>query len=73
VVTVHLPGQLRLIREAQRSNGLSAEGDPRRHIGLGDWTGEVPVSIRWYGGSVRTYSLSAGRHHEVRQQCLCRA
>ncbi len=66
-VTVNLPGQRPLVREAQRANGLSAAGDPRIHIGLGAWTGEVPVSIRWCGGTTRTYSLAPGKYHEVRQ------
>jgi hypothetical protein len=66
-VTVNLPGQPPLMREAQRANGLSSAGDPRIHIGLGKWTGAVPVSIRWCGGVTKTYSLGAGAYHEVRQ------
>ena len=67
MVTVNLPGQRPLVREAQRANGLSAAGDPRIHIGLGAWTRDVPVSIRWCGGTTRTYSLAPGKYHEVRQ------
>ena len=66
-VTVNLPGQPPLVREAQRANGLSAQGDPRIHIGLGRWTGGVPVSIRWCGGDTKAYSLDAGRYHRVTQ------
>ncbi|MDB4893196.1 MAG: hypothetical protein JWL61_5051, partial [Gemmatimonadetes bacterium] len=66
-VTVNLPGQPPLMREAQRANGLSSAGDPRIHIGLGTWTSAVPVSIRWCGGVTKTYSLEAGAYHEVRQ------
>jgi hypothetical protein len=66
-VTVTLPGQPPLVREAQRANGLSAAGDPRIHIGLGRWTGEVPVSVRWCGGATKRYSLPPGRYHQLRQ------
>jgi hypothetical protein len=66
-VTIVLPGQRPLVREAQRANGLSAAGDPRIHVGLGPWTGDVPVSIRWCGTTTRSYSLAPGAYHEVRQ------
>lgn len=66
-VTVRLPGQRPLVREAQRANGFSSAGDQRIHIGLGAWTGDVPVSIRWCGGSTRSYSLAPGTYHELRQ------
>ncbi|MEP6730600.1 MAG: CRTAC1 family protein, partial [bacterium] len=68
LVTVSLPGQPPIIREAQRANGLSSAGDPRIHIGLGEWKGNVPISIRWCGGAIRTYSLAQGAYHEVRQE-----
>ncbi|MEO5814818.1 MAG: CRTAC1 family protein [Gemmatimonadaceae bacterium] len=66
-VTANLPGQPPLMREVQRANGLSSAGDPRVHIGLGKGTGAVPVSIRWCGGAVKSYSLAPGVYHEVRQ------
>jgi hypothetical protein len=66
-VAVNLPGQPPLMREAQRANGLSSAGDPRIHIGLGTFTGDVPVSIRWCGGATKRYSLASGAYHEVRQ------
>ena len=67
MVTVALPGQPRLVREAQRANGLSAEGDARIHIGLGRWSGPVPVTVRWCGGETRSYTLAPDAYHEVRQ------
>jgi Na+-transporting NADH:ubiquinone oxidoreductase subunit NqrB len=66
-ITVRLPGQPPLVREAQRANGLSSAGDPRIHIGLGKWTGPVSVTIRWCGGSTQSYSLAPNTYHEVRQ------
>lgn len=66
-VAVTLPGQAPLVREAQRLNGLSAANDPRIHFGLGRWTGDVPVSVRWCGGATSTYRLAAGAYHTVRQ------
>ncbi|HEX2779245.1 MAG TPA: FG-GAP-like repeat-containing protein [Gemmatimonadaceae bacterium] len=66
-ITVRPPGQPPFVREVQRANGLSAEGDQRVHIGLGRWSGAVPVSIRWCGGETRSYSLAPNAYHEVRQ------
>ena len=66
-VSVQLPGQPPLIREAQRANGLSSENDPRIHVGLGRWSGPVPVTVRWCGGETRSYSLLPDEYHEVRQ------
>jgi len=66
-VTVNLPGQPPLVREAQRANGLSSEGDQRIHFGLGHWRGPVPVTVRWCGGETRSYSLAADEYHELRQ------
>ena len=66
-VTVQLPGQRPLVREAQRANGLSSAGDPRIHIGLGAWTRDVPVTVRWCGGITTAYSLAPGRYHVVHQ------
>lgn len=67
-VTISLPGQPPLVREAQRANGLSAEGDPRIHIGLGAWSGGVvPVQVRWCGGATQRYRLRAGTYHTLTQ------
>ena len=66
-ITVLLPGQRPIVREAHRADGFSAEGDPRIHIGLGQWSGEVPLTIRWCGGAKRSYRLASNAYHVVRQ------
>ena len=66
-VSVTLPGQRPLVRETRRADGFSSAPDPRIHVGLGPWTGEVPVAIRWCGGETRSYRLAAGAYHTVRQ------
>jgi Na+-translocating ferredoxin:NAD+ oxidoreductase RnfD subunit len=66
-ITVLLPGQRPIVREAHRADGFSAEGDPRIHIGLGQWSGEVPLNIRWCGGAKRSYRLAPNSYHVVRQ------
>jgi hypothetical protein len=66
-ITIDLPGQRPIVREAQRANGLSSAGDPRIHVGLGRWSGNVPVRIRWCGGATSSYMLAPGAYHAVRQ------
>ena len=67
-VSVLLPGQPALVREAQRANGLSAEGDQRIHFGLGQWAGPVPVTVRWCGGEMRSYTVAPNSYHEIQQR-----
>ena len=66
-VTAMLPGQPALVREVQRANGFSAAGDQRVHIGLGRWSGNVPIAIRWCGGDTTNLALAPGRYHVIRQ------
>jgi Na+-translocating ferredoxin:NAD+ oxidoreductase RnfD subunit len=66
-ITVQLAGQRPIVREAHRADGFSSEGDPRIHIGLGRWRGEVPLRIRWCGGATRSYRLAPDAYHVVRQ------
>jgi hypothetical protein len=66
-VRVSLPGRRPLVREARRADGFSASPDPRIHVGLGRWSGDVPVAVRWCGGATRTYRLTPGSYHVVRQ------
>ena len=66
-VRVSLPGQPPLVREARYADGFSASPDPRIHVGLGRWSGEVPVAVRWCGGATRSYRLAPGAYHTVRQ------
>jgi hypothetical protein len=66
-VTVELPGEPPLVREVQRANGLSQEGDQRVHLGLGRWSAPVPVTVRWCGGETQSYMLAPNAYHEVRQ------
>ena len=66
-VSVTLPGQPPLVREARRADGFSSAPDPRIHVGLGAWTGDVPVAVRWCGGATRSYRLAPGSYHTVRQ------
>ena len=67
-VSIALPGQPPLVREAQGANGFSSQGDRRIHFGLGAFTGTIVTAhVRWCGGERRTYALAAGRYHTVRQ------
>ncbi len=67
-VTVQLPGERPILREVQAANGFAAQHDPRVHLGLGPRAGAtVPVTVRWCGGSERTYVLATDRYHRVAQ------
>jgi len=66
-VSIVLPGAPVLVREAQRANGFSSEGDQRIHVGLGQWSGPVPVTVRWCGRESRSYLLAPNAYHDIRQ------
>ena len=67
-VSIELPGQRPLVREAQGANGFAAQDDSRVHFGLGSFGGRaVAAHVRWCGGATREYILAPGRYHTVRQ------
>ena len=66
-ITVRLPGQPPIVREVQGANGFSSQNEERIHVGLGAWTGVVPVAVRWCGRETTTHALAANAYHRVVQ------
>ena len=64
-VVVQLPGQPPIVQETQHANGFAAQNSGTVHVGLGAWTGPVPVRVRWCGAEWRDYSLPPNRTHQL--------
>lgn len=54
-------------REKSASSGLSAQGDPRLHFGLGTFQGTAKVEVRWYGAQTQHFELKVDTHHRLVQ------
>ncbi len=58
----------RQLREQYAANGLSAQGDHRMLLGLGQQSGPTTVQIQWCGrGKTETISLAQNRYHKIQQ------
>jgi hypothetical protein len=59
------------VREISIVNGFSAQGDRRALFGLGDFAGNVEVSVAWCGEASQAYGpFSVGRYHTIKQRRL---
>jgi hypothetical protein len=69
VVSYAEAGQsVKQLSEVQIVNAFAAQGDKRAHFGLGNFVGQVDVSVSWCGAPLQSYGAYASdRYHAITQ------
>ena len=65
-IEVRVPGDEHVrVDEVRLLGGFEAQACPLVHVGLGSFTGDVDVSVRWPGGGETKQRLASDRRHVI--------